>query len=97
MQWMRTGTCLAEGCKYNHEVPQNNDGNIQTKVGTMTNLDLVVTPPEWKYLNEVTTEQFVTDNKLVLLDSGSNEVVMSYSAWEWQQILDKKPHTRSAQ
>ena len=28
-----------------------------------------------------------------LLDNGSNEVVRSYHAWEWQQILDKRPHT----
>ena len=84
------GLAWLKGCRYNHEVPQNIDGNIQTKVGAVKNLDLVVTPSEWKCLNEVNTEQFVTDNKLVLLDSGSNEVVRSYSAWEWQQILDKK-------
>ena len=60
----------------------------------MKNLDMIVTPSEWKHLNEVNSEQFVTDNNLVLLDSGSNEVVRSYNGWEWQQILDKRPHTK---
>ena len=94
MQWLRNGTCLVEGCRFNHKIPQNAKGYVQTKVGVMKNLDMIVTPPVWKHLNEVNSEQFITDNNLVLLDSGSNEVVRSYSGWEWQQILDKKPHTK---
>ena len=31
---------------------------------------------------------------LVLMDSGSNEVVRPYNGWEWQQILDRRPHTK---
>ena len=55
---------------------------------------MIVNLAVWKHLNDVSSEQFITDNNLVLLDSGSNEVVRSYNGWEWQHILDKKPHTK---
>ena len=92
MQWMRDGACLVEGCRYRHEVPQKAEEHIQVKAATVRTLDVVVTPAVWKHLNEVSSEQFITDNNLVLLDSGSNEVARPYNGWEWQHILDNN-HT----
>ena len=43
-------------------------------------------------LNEMKTN-YATKN-MVLLDSGSNEVVRTYNGWGWPQIVNRKPHTR---
>ena len=79
MQWMRDGACLVEGCRFHHEVPQKAEEHVQVKLHTVRTLDVVATPAVWKHLNEVNSEQFITDNNLVLLDSGSNEVVRPYN------------------
>ena len=53
-----------------------------------------LTPSESSHLlNEMKTDD--ATRNMVLLDSGSNEVVMTYNGWEWQQIVDRKPHTRN--
>ena len=56
--------------------------------------DTILNEAIWKHLNEVNSEKYIVDNNLVLLDSGSNEVVRPYSGWEWQQIVDRKPFTK---
>ena len=84
---------MLEGCRFNHEVPKN-EGETVSKAQALRRLDMYVTQSEWRHLNEVNHEQFVTDNNLVLLDSGSNEMVRPFNSWEWQQIVDKKPYTK---
>ena len=53
--------------------------------------EITLTPPELGHLNEMKTDD--ATKHMVLLDSGSNEVVRTYNGWEWQQIVNKKPHT----
>ena len=53
-----------------------------------------VNMPTRKQRKEVTNEQIIMDKNLVLLDSGSDEVVRPFNGWEWQQIVDGKPHTK---
>ena len=87
-QWMKNGTCVLEQCRFTHDEPKE-DGGAVPKIQTIRTLDMYVTQSEWRHLNEVNHEQFVIDNNLVLLDSGSNELVRPYNGWEWQQIVDK--------
>ena len=55
--------------------------------------EITLAPSELSHLlNEMKTND-ATKN-MVLLDSGSNEVVRTYNGWEWQQIVNRKPHTR---
>ena len=84
---------MLEGCRFVHDIPTE-DGEAVPKIQTIRTLDMYVTQSEWRHLNEVSHEQFVIDNNLVLLDSGSNELVRPYNGWEWQQIVDKKPYTK---
>ena len=55
--------------------------------------EITLTPSELSHLlNELKTDD--TTKNMVLLDSGSNEMVRTYNGWEWQQIVNRKPHTR---
>ena len=80
MHWMKTGTCLVEGCKFAHEIPSGTEEGT-AKCHAVRTLDMIVNPSMWRHLNEVNSEQFITENNLVLMDSGSNEVVRPYNGW----------------
>ena len=62
------GTCVIEQCRFTHDVPKE-DGEAVPKIQTIRALDMHVTRSEWRHLNEVSHEQFVIGNNLVLLDS----------------------------
>ena len=49
----------------------------------------IVSESIWRHLNEVNSAQYTIEHNLVLLDSGSNEVVVPFNGKEWQQIVDK--------
>ena len=59
----------------------------------MKTSDTILNEAIWQHVNEVHSEKYIAGNNLVLLDSGSNEVVRPYNGWEWQQIVNKKPFT----
>ena len=55
--------------------------------------EITLSPSELSHLlNEMKTDGATRNT--VLLDSGTNEVVMTYNGWECQQIVERKPHTR---
>ena len=48
---------------------------------------------EWMHLMELQAMEHRTRG-MVLLDTGANEVVRHFNQWEWDQIAQRKPHTR---
>ena len=98
VQWMRSGTCTVENCRFNHEIAQEaeepNPLCHTVKVGAVKTWNTKVSVPPRKQRKEVVKEQIVVDKNLVLLDSGSDEVVRPFNGWEWQQIVNGEPHTR---
>ena len=96
---MQTGKCLSENCIWKHEIPSEaaQQDRSSTYVGMMVNSidgreEITLTPSELGHLNEMKTDGAARN--MALLDSGSNEVVRTYNGWEWQQIVNKKPHTK---